>query len=346
MSYKSQILELTKRLDDLPVRHETLLKAFLVDLKLTIKDIFGPGNQYLDYLKFVKFRPDAVFVTERELQRSWLAGKAQVVNLLRVIVNDPIVRASEPTESLIEPPSEEEVSIRRFSDIQDSILGVLDGFQKEVLNRPPADEHEGPIKDPLRKDFFGPPAATLAAEPPEPRPLEAVALEPSADQTQRRIFLVPGSDQLLNQDVFEFLSATCQVVKKDDDRRRGEVLLDQLNRAAAMDFAVFLLDPDFFFYPRTQTHESARLMAGQDLIFQLGFLVAKLGRERVVVLYHESDHFRRPTDYFDIHYVPLGRNTAWKADLVKRLKACGVIVVTQPDFDTSLLHVKPPAPAA
>src|SRR5690348_10717758 len=95
MSHKSQILDLIKRLDDLPVRSEDLLKSFLVDLKITIKEIFGPGNQYLDYLKFVKFRPEAVFVTERELHRSWLSGKAQISNLLRVLLNDPAVHGSE-----------------------------------------------------------------------------------------------------------------------------------------------------------------------------------------------------------------------------------------------------------
>jgi hypothetical protein len=54
--------------------------------------------------------------------------------------------------------------------------------------------------------------------------------------------------------------------------------------------------------------------------------VAKLGRERVLVLYQESDHFRRPTDYFDIYYVPMAANAVWKIDLAKRLSACGIPV--------------------
>jgi hypothetical protein len=322
MSYKAQILDLIRRLDDLPVRHEDLLKGFLVDLKLTIKEIFGPGNQYLDYLKFVKFRPEAVFVTERELSRSWLSGKAQISNLLRVILNDPIVRASaEATPE--EVPGEEEASIRRFSDIQDSIFGVLGEFQKEVLNRPVPEGEEGPLKDPLRKDFFDPPSGIK-----KPEPAGAVPA-PSGEQlpNSQRIFVVPGSDRLINHEVIEFLSAaSVEIVQKEDDRRRGETLLDQLDRCASNDFAVFILGADFYFYPRTQSHESSRLMAAQEIIFQLGYLVAKLGRERVVILYQESDHFRRPTDYFDIYYVPLASNAVWKIDLRQRMKACGITI--------------------
>ncbi len=316
MSHKAQILELLKRLDDLPVRQEDLLKIFLVDLKLTIKEIFGPGNQYLDYLKFVKFKPEAVFVTERELNRSWLSGKAQIANLLRVLLNDPLVRGSAEADAPEQAASEEDASIRRFSDIQDSILGALDGFQKEILNRPSAELEEGPLKDPLRKDFFEAPSAvpTDNSQPAEPRP-------------QPRIFVVSGSDQLVNGEVMEFLNtASADVVKKEDDRRRGESLLDQLNRVVSPDFAVFVLSPDFYFYPRTQDVDRARLMAAQEIIFQLGYLVAKLGRERVLVLYQESDHFRRPTDYFDIFYVPMTANAVWKIDLAKRLSACGISV--------------------
>jgi predicted nucleotide-binding protein len=314
MSRKSQILDLVRRLDDLPLRNEDLLKGFLVDLKLTLKDFFGPGNQYLDYLKFVKFRPEAVFVTERELQRSWLAGRAQIANLLRVILNDPTVRDSEANPG--EAASEEELSIRRFTDIQDSILGVLDDFQKEVLNRPAIEEDEGPLKDPLRKDFFEKVPPAVRPVPQESQPVS---------ELQRRILVVPGSDQLVNDEVLAFLSSvSAEIVKKDDDRRRGESLLDHLNRCGAMDFAVVILAADFFFYPRTQKPDSARLMAAQEIVFQMGYLVAKLGRERVVILYQESDHFRRPTDYFDIYYVPVTSNAVWKTDLAKRLKACGI----------------------
>ena len=320
MSFKSQILDLIQRLDVLPVRNDDHLKTFLVDLKLTLKEIFGPGNQYLDYLKFVKFRPEAVFVTERELQRSWLSGKAQIANLLRVIINDPVVRGSEPEDPLPLDDSitQEEISIKRFADIQDSILGVIDGFQKDMLTRP-LDTEEGPIKDPLRRDFFeAPPAA------------EAQVQEEGVAPSQPRIFVVPGTDQLINHDILEFLnSLTAKVVIKDDDRKRGESLLDQLNRCAANDFVVFILGADFYFYPRTQDAQTARLMAAQEIIFQLGYLVAKLGRERMVVLYQESDHFRRPTDYFDIYYVPLASNAVWKIDLAKRMKACGFVVPSE-----------------
>jgi len=314
MSYKPQILDLIKRLDDLPVRNEDLLKVFLVDLKLTVKDIFDPGNQYLDYLKFVKFRPEAVFVTERELQRSWLSGRAQIANLLRVLLSDPAVRGNEPVASVPEAVNEEDASIRRFADVQDSILGVLGEFQKDVLTRP-AVEEVGPLKDPLRKDFFEAPSVQTSHEP---------------AKAQSQIFLVPGTDDLVNHEIMEFLNAmSADVIQKDNDRRRGESLMDQLNRCASTDFAIFVLNADFYFYPRTQSYESARLMAAQEIIFQLGYLVAKLGRERLVVLYQESDYFRRPTDYFDLFYVPVTSNGVWKADLVKRLKACGILAPSE-----------------
>ena len=65
-------------------------------------------------------------------------------------------------------------------------------------------------------------------------------------------------------------------------------------------------------------------MASQAAIFELGYLVAKLGRQKVAVLYQEDDRFRRPTDYFDLYYVALTSTGSWKTDIANRMKSSGV----------------------
>lgn len=59
-------------------------------------------------------------------------------------------------------------------------------------------------------------------------------------------------------------------------------------------FAVVLLSPDDVAYPRDAKPEEVRYRARQNVIFELGYFVGKLGRERVLVLYRKDDSFEMP----------------------------------------------------
>ena len=68
---------------------------------------------------------------------------------------------------------------------------------------------------------------------------------------------------------------------------------------------------------------AAKTRARQNVIFELGLFIGKLGRRNVSVLYQEDKDFEMPSDYKGVLYTPYDTSGRWKFELVKELKNCG-----------------------
>ena len=64
--------------------------------------------------------------------------------------------------------------------------------------------------------------------------------------------------------------------------------------------------------------------ARQNVIFELGFFIGRLGRERVCALTKGSPEI--PSDYAGVAYVTMDTASQWKMEVVKELKAAGLDV--------------------
>ena len=87
-------------------------------------------------------------------------------------------------------------------------------------------------------------------------------------------------------------------------------------------FAAVALSPDDIGYRKDQFTEKARFRARQNVVFELGFLIGKLGRNRVFVLVRDENNFELPTNYFDAIYTPFDRMGHWQFDLIRQLNNC------------------------
>jgi len=103
----------------------------------------------------------------------------------------------------------------------------------------------------------------------------------------------------------------------------GRTIIEKFTNYSDVSFAVVLLSPDDMAYPKDQTPENAKPRARQNVIFELGFFIGKLGRNRVLVLYQEEKNFEMPSDYSGVSYTPYDNSGRWKFNLVKELKVCG-----------------------
>lgn len=319
MRSKQKILELVSRLEDLSVGNESGLRAFICDLNFTINEIFDPTSQYLSYLKHVKFFPSTVFVTDKERERSWQDGVAQIDNLLRVILNDPKVGGNAIAMSHF---SDLEKSSHSPSDptfpMEEAVVQSLENFKETVGMEYSLIEEDGPIKEPLRSDLIATAASLVQA--PSPGQVSGMDENNQKSGSVGRILCVPGSNQLVNNEVMAFLGLLSAQVMSIPKPVAQESLIDRLNQCASADFFVFILSADFHTYSRTQRPVDASLMASQEAVFQFGYLAAKFDRQKIVVLYQEEDNFLRPTEYFDLFYVPITPSGAWKAEVVRRMK--------------------------
>lgn len=131
------------------------------------------------------------------------------------------------------------------------------------------------------------------------------------------VFLVHGHDNETLQQTARFLEHLhLDVVILGEEANRGRTLIEKFEDHADVGFAVVLLTPDDV---GGESAEKLAPRARQNVIFELGYFLSKLGRENVCALYVPS--LEIPSDY-PVLYVPVDDN--WRINLAKEMKAAGL----------------------
>ncbi|MBA7519585.1 hypothetical protein ES705_11664 [subsurface metagenome] len=139
-----------------------------------------------------------------------------------------------------------------------------------------------------------------------------------------RRFVVHGHDEEMKQAVARTLEKIeLEPIILHEKPNEGRTIIEKFTDSTDVSFAVILLSPDDVAYPKDQSPKDAKLRARQNVIFELGFFVGKLGRNRVLVLYQKEKNFEMPSDYSGVLYTPYDNSGRWRFALIKELKACG-----------------------
>jgi len=143
-------------------------------------------------------------------------------------------------------------------------------------------------------------------------------------EISRKVFLVHGHAEEPKQAVATFLrSLGLEVVILHEQANQGRTIIEKFEEHSAVGFAVVLLTPDDVGAPAGQP-ENSRRRARQNVILELGFFIAKLGRGRVCPIYVEGVEL--PSDYHGVLYLPYDESGAWRSKLVTELSAAGIEV--------------------
>jgi len=154
--------------------------------------------------------------------------------------------------------------------------------------------------------------------------LKANETENPASINSRKIFVVHGHDEEMKQAVARTLEKLqLEAVILHEQPNQGRTIIEKFINYSDVSFAVVLLSPDDMAYPKDSSPKDAKPRARQNVVFELGFFIGKLGRERVFVLYREVENFEMPSDYSGVLYIPYDDSKRWEIELVKELKACG-----------------------
>ncbi|OZB85059.1 MAG: hypothetical protein B7X32_04895 [Microbacterium sp. 13-71-7] len=101
----------------------------------------------------------------------------------------------------------------------------------------------------------------------------------------------------------------------------GDTVIEKFERYAAdSSVALILLTPDDF---GGVAGETSQPRARQNVVFEFGYFVAKLGRKKVIAL---NDGVELPSDLAGVVYVSL-HTTNWMTTLRKELRAAGVPII-------------------
>jgi predicted nucleotide-binding protein len=152
--------------------------------------------------------------------------------------------------------------------------------------------------------------------PPEPS-VQSEYEQPQRDITSSKLFLVHGRDDVTKNEVALFLRAIgLEPVILHLRPNGGRHLLTKFREESeGADFAVVLMTPDDEGGPAGASDRQPR--ARQNVVFELGFFIGKLGPARVAALL--KGDVEKPSDFEGIAYIPFDSSGRWKTDLAREL---------------------------
>lgn len=111
----------------------------------------------------------------------------------------------------------------------------------------------------------------------------------ASSELSDRVFVVHGRDDRMKvavARVLERLGLTPVILHEQPDK--GRTIIEKFADYSDVGFAVVLLSPDDAGYLKEESSEKARPRARQNVIFELGYFIGKLGRENVLAFVREE----------------------------------------------------------
>ena len=145
----------------------------------------------------------------------------------------------------------------------------------------------------------------------------------------KKIFIVHGRNDVMKLEIQRFIEQVTgqETIVLANRPSGGRNLLDKLTEEIERsNFVIVIMTGDDKGRLASDEEESSR--ARQNVIFELGFCIAKLGKERVVILREKGVEI--PSDCAGVVYISL--QSDWKIGLVKELKEANIHV----DFNRTL----------
>ena len=142
------------------------------------------------------------------------------------------------------------------------------------------------------------------------------------ERSNRKVFVVHGHDEAAREAMARFLEKIeLEAIILHEQPDQGLTIIEKFEAyASQVGFAVVLLTPDDLGGSASAPPQSAR--ARQNVIFELGYFVGKLGRGRACLL--RKGEVEIPSDLYGVIYTDMDAADGWKLKLVKELKAASL----------------------
>jgi predicted nucleotide-binding protein len=152
-------------------------------------------------------------------------------------------------------------------------------------------------------------------------------IEGRSKSANPKVFVVHGHDRKARGDVALFLGRLkLEAIIIQEEASRGLTIIEQFERYADQaGFAVVLLTPDDV--GGVAQNGTAALRDRQNVIFELGYFVAKLGRRSVCLL--RKGDVEIPSDLHGVIYKRMDNDGGWKYELLKELIAAEMPASTE-----------------
>jgi len=141
----------------------------------------------------------------------------------------------------------------------------------------------------------------------------------TSDKT--KVFIVHGHDETAKLDLARFIEKIgFEAIILHEQINSGKTIIEKIESYSNVGFGVVLYTPcDVGSKKGDEQNMQAR--ARQNVVFEHGYLIAKLGRQNVCALV--KGKIEIPNDISGVVYIPMDDHKAWKTEIAKELRNTG-----------------------
>ncbi|TQV82161.1 TIR domain-containing protein [Denitrobaculum tricleocarpae] len=138
----------------------------------------------------------------------------------------------------------------------------------------------------------------------------------------KRVFVVHGHDDGAKETVARYLSdLKLTPIILHEQPNKGQTIVEKFTSNSDVEYAIILFTPDDMGYPAGKP-DDARPRARQNVLLELGYFTATLGRQRVCIL--SKGDVEVPSDYAGVLYVKMDDAGAWRFIVASEMKSVGL----------------------
>ena len=148
--------------------------------------------------------------------------------------------------------------------------------------------------------------------------------QPIAKDKNINIFIVHGHDSGTMAMVKNFISdLKLKPILLHEQASEGKTISEKFENYSDVGYAIVLMTPDDS-GSSNKNPDNTQKRARQNVIFELGYFIGKLGRKKVITLIKGVVDI--PSDYFGVEPITIDDNEGWQKTLMKELKKAGYII--------------------
>jgi hypothetical protein len=152
--------------------------------------------------------------------------------------------------------------------------------------------------------------------------IDGASRQASVRHDVSRVFIVHGHDVELKETTARFLHKLgLSPIILHEQPNSGNTIIEKFESHADVIFAIVLLTPDDVGAAKDQAQQLKK-RARQNVVFEFGYFIGHLGRNRVCALYHEGVEL--PSDYSGVLYIRVDSEGAWRTKLAQELVQAGL----------------------
>ena len=137
----------------------------------------------------------------------------------------------------------------------------------------------------------------------------------------KKIFLIHGHDAGTKEMVARFISKIgLHPIILHEQANQGRTIIEKFEDHSDVGYAIALLTPDDT-GSSIKEPDNVQQRARQNVIFEFGYFIGKLGRNRVAGMIRGGIDV--PSDYSGVLFIPIDESDVWRLRLFKELKAIG-----------------------